>query len=47
MRVEIAPGAESPMHRTPHINDYPVAVSGEQTMYTEDGMSATFGTLWR
>lgn len=42
MRVEIAPGAESPMHRTPHINDYLVAVSGELTMYTEDGTSAKF-----
>jgi quercetin dioxygenase-like cupin family protein len=42
MRLEIAPGAESPMHRTPHINDYLVAVSGELTMYTEDGTSATF-----
>jgi quercetin dioxygenase-like cupin family protein len=42
LRVEIAPGAASPAHRTPHINDYLVAVSGELTMYTEDGMSATF-----
>jgi quercetin dioxygenase-like cupin family protein len=42
MRVEIAPGAESPMHRTPHINDYLVAISGELTMYAEDGMSAKF-----
>lgn len=42
LRVEIAPGAASPMHRTPHINDYLVAVSGELTMYTEDGMSAKF-----
>jgi quercetin dioxygenase-like cupin family protein len=42
MRVEIAPGAESRMHRTPHINDYLVAVSGELTMYTDDGGSARF-----
>jgi quercetin dioxygenase-like cupin family protein len=42
MRFEFPPGAESRMHRTPHINDYLVAVSGELTMYTEDGTSATF-----
>jgi mannose-6-phosphate isomerase-like protein (cupin superfamily) len=30
------------MHRTPHINDYLVAVSGELTMYTEDGTSVAF-----
>jgi quercetin dioxygenase-like cupin family protein len=42
LRVEIAPGAASPVHRTPHVNDYLVAISGELTMYTEDGKSATF-----
>jgi quercetin dioxygenase-like cupin family protein len=42
LRVEISPGAARPMHRTPHINDYLVAISGELTMYTEDGMSAKF-----
>jgi quercetin dioxygenase-like cupin family protein len=42
LRVEIAPGAESPMHRTPNITDYLVAVSGELTMYAEDGMSVRF-----
>jgi quercetin dioxygenase-like cupin family protein len=42
LRVEIAPGAESPMHRTPHINDYLVAISGELTFYTEDGVSTKF-----
>jgi quercetin dioxygenase-like cupin family protein len=42
MWIRIAPGAESPMHRTPHINDYLVAVSGELTMRTEDGMSVKF-----
>jgi len=39
VRNVIAPGAESPMHRTPHINDYLVAISGELTMYLEDGTS--------
>jgi quercetin dioxygenase-like cupin family protein len=42
LRVEIAPGAESPMHRTPNITDYLAAVSGELTMYAEDGMSVRF-----
>jgi quercetin dioxygenase-like cupin family protein len=42
MRIEIPPGAQSQMHRTPHINDYLVAISGELTMYTEDGTSVTF-----
>jgi quercetin dioxygenase-like cupin family protein len=42
LRVEIAPGAASPVHRTPHVNDYLVAISGELTMYAEDGKSATF-----
>jgi quercetin dioxygenase-like cupin family protein len=37
VRVEIAPGAESRMHRTPQINDYLVALSGELTMRLEDG----------
>jgi quercetin dioxygenase-like cupin family protein len=40
VRTEIAPGAESPMHRTPHINDYLIALSGELTMHMEDGTSA-------
>jgi quercetin dioxygenase-like cupin family protein len=40
VRTEIAPGAESPMHRTPHINDYLIAMSGELTMHMEDGTSA-------
>lgn len=39
VRVEIAPGAESPMHRTPQITDYLVAISGELTMILEDGIS--------
>ena len=39
VRVEIAPGAESRMHRTPHINDYLIALSGELTMRLEDGSS--------
>jgi quercetin dioxygenase-like cupin family protein len=39
VRVEVAPGAESPMHRTPHINDYLIALSGELTMRLEDGSS--------
>jgi quercetin dioxygenase-like cupin family protein len=37
VRIEIAPGAESPMHRTPQINDYLIALSGELTMRLEDG----------
>jgi quercetin dioxygenase-like cupin family protein len=39
VRNVIAPGAESPMHRTPHINDYLIALSGELTMFLEDGTS--------
>jgi quercetin dioxygenase-like cupin family protein len=39
VRVEIAPGAESRMHRTPQINDYLIALSGELTMRLEDGSS--------
>jgi quercetin dioxygenase-like cupin family protein len=39
VRVEIAPGAESQMHRTPQINDYCIALSGTLTMYLEDGSS--------
>lgn len=39
VHVEIAPGAKSPMHRTPQINDYLVAVAGELTMFLEDGSS--------
>lgn len=39
VRVEIAPGAESPMHRTPQVTDYLVAISGELTMIVEDGTS--------
>lgn len=39
VRVEIAAGAESPMHRTPQINDYLIALSGELTMRLEDGSS--------
>jgi len=42
LRVEIAPGAESPMHRTPYTNEYLVAISGELTMYAEDGTSSIF-----
>lgn len=42
LRVEVAPGSASPMHRTPHINEYLVAISGELTMHTEDGMSVKF-----
>lgn len=40
VRSVLAPGAQSPMHRTPNINDYLVAISGELTMYMEDGTSA-------
>jgi quercetin dioxygenase-like cupin family protein len=36
-RVEIPPGAQSPLHRTPYINDYFIALSGELTMYLQDG----------
>jgi quercetin dioxygenase-like cupin family protein len=36
IRVEIAPGRESMMHRTPQIVDYLIALSGELTMYLED-----------
>ena len=39
VRVEIAPGAETSMHRTPQINDYLIALSGELTMRLEDGSS--------
>jgi quercetin dioxygenase-like cupin family protein len=39
IHVEIAPGAKSPMHRTPQINDYLVAIAGELTMFLEDGSS--------
>lgn len=39
VRVEIAPGAESPMHRTPQVTDYLIALSGELTMIVEDGSS--------
>jgi quercetin dioxygenase-like cupin family protein len=39
VRVEIPPGAESRMHRTPQINDYLIALSGELTMRLEDGSS--------
>jgi quercetin dioxygenase-like cupin family protein len=39
LRIEIAPGAESRMHRTPYINDYLIALSGELTMRLEDGSS--------
>jgi len=39
VRIEIAPGAESSMHRTPQINDYLIALSGELTMRLEDGSS--------
>jgi mannose-6-phosphate isomerase-like protein (cupin superfamily) len=42
MHVRIAPGAESPMHRTPHITDYLVAVSGTLTMVLEDGSEVPF-----
>jgi quercetin dioxygenase-like cupin family protein len=30
------------MHRTPHINDYLIALAGELTMYLEDGSSVKF-----
>jgi quercetin dioxygenase-like cupin family protein len=40
MRVEIAPGARSAFHRTPHITDYLVALAGRLTMVAEDGTSA-------
>src|SRR6202051_366401 len=39
VRIEIAPGAESSMHRTPQINDYLIALSGQLTMRLEDGSS--------
>jgi quercetin dioxygenase-like cupin family protein len=39
VRIEIAPGAESSLHRTPRINDYLIALSGELTMRLEDGTS--------
>jgi quercetin dioxygenase-like cupin family protein len=39
VRIEISPGAESSMHRTPQINDYLIALSGELTMRLEDGSS--------
>jgi quercetin dioxygenase-like cupin family protein len=42
LRIEIAPGAESPMHRTPHITDYLIALSGSLTMILEDGSSVPF-----
>jgi mannose-6-phosphate isomerase-like protein (cupin superfamily) len=42
LHVEIAPGAQSPMHRTPHITDYLVAVSGTLTMVLEDGSEVPF-----
>lgn len=37
MRVEVAPGGSTPMHRTPYITDYLVAVSGELLLEMEDG----------
>jgi quercetin dioxygenase-like cupin family protein len=37
LRVEIAPGGSTPMHRTPYITDYLVAVSGELVLEMEDG----------
>ncbi|MDB5584094.1 MAG: cupin protein [Bradyrhizobium sp.] len=37
VRVEIPPGAQSSLHRTPQINDYLIALSGELTMVLEDG----------
>jgi mannose-6-phosphate isomerase-like protein (cupin superfamily) len=40
MRVEIAPGRSVRMHRTPHITEYMVVLSGELTMVLEDGSSA-------
>ena len=43
MRVEVAPGGSSPMHRTPYITDYLVALSGELTMELEDGSTTKFG----
>jgi quercetin dioxygenase-like cupin family protein len=39
VRVEIAPGRESMMHRTPQVIDYLIALSGELTMHLEDGTS--------
>lgn len=39
VRIEIPPGAESSMHRTPQINDYLIALSGALTMHLEDGSS--------
>jgi mannose-6-phosphate isomerase-like protein (cupin superfamily) len=39
IRVEIAPGRESMMHRTPQVVDYLIAMAGELTMYLEDGSS--------
>ncbi|MGE3289424.1 MAG: cupin domain-containing protein [Pseudonocardia sp.] len=42
LHVRIAPGAASPMHRTPHITDYLVAVSGVLTMVLEDGSEVAF-----
>ena len=44
LRIEIAPGAESPLHRTPHITDYLVALSGTLTMILEDGSAVPFET---
>ena len=44
LRIEIAPGAESPLHRTPHITDYLVALFGTLTMILEDGTAVPFET---
>jgi quercetin dioxygenase-like cupin family protein len=42
LRVEISPGASAPMHRTPHINEFLVAISGRLTLFTEDGAATEF-----
>jgi quercetin dioxygenase-like cupin family protein len=40
LRVEIGPGAHSAYHRTPHITDYHIALSGKLTMVAEGGTSS-------
>lgn len=37
VRVEIEPGRSCPMHSTPHITDWAVALSGSLTYLLEDG----------
>jgi mannose-6-phosphate isomerase-like protein (cupin superfamily) len=41
VRVELGPGVQTRVHRTPHVSDYLVALQGTATMVADDGTSAT------